>query len=87
VGISAKGTSILDQQTTIGAALPDLLKNPQKTIELHVQEDRREFKVEVAGHITMIHLEVQCLVFLAVANSHTIDLAAAMRAQVQFGFH
>ena len=72
--------SISGQQTIIGAALPDLLKNPQQTIEMHVQEDGREFKVEVAGHITMIHLKVQRLVLLAVPNSHAIDLAAAMRA-------
>lgn len=34
----------------------------------------------MASQITVIHLEVQCLIFLVVGKSHTFYIAAAMRA-------
>jgi hypothetical protein len=63
-----------------GRGAPRSLKDPQKAFELRVQEDRRKFKVEMADHMTVIHLEVQRLVHLVVRENRTFDLVAAMRA-------
>jgi hypothetical protein len=72
--------SALDWQLTIGTTFRDPLKDPKKIVELHIQEDRWEFKIEVASQITVIHLEVQRFIFLVVGKSHTFYFAAAMRA-------
>jgi hypothetical protein len=72
--------SIRDRQSTIGATFRDTLKDPKKAVESHVQENWGEFKVEVAGHIAVIHLKVERLIFFVVPHSHTFGLSAAMRA-------
>jgi hypothetical protein len=77
---AVSGASILGRQSNIGAAFRDTLKDPKKAVESHVQENWGEFKVEVAGHIAVIHLKVERLIFFVVPHSHTFGLSAAMRA-------